>query len=140
MIPSVNSVVNSPEDQARFDAVCRSLEKRVGPDLRITIDDLARECGFGSKRECESFVQLHWADFPFALVNLNGIFQPDAAEQINHYLAANRSRIRNVALRNRSTIRAAARAGWRREGKRFLDQPKQTELFGDQNNNPGVRT
>jgi hypothetical protein len=124
-----------------FERVRRSLAQRIGVDLRITIDALARECGFESKRKCEEFLQLHWQDFPFCLVNLDGIFQPDAAAQINHYLAANRSRIRNVAIRNRSTIRAALRAGWKRDGKRFLDRPRQAELFEEKKQKPqGVRT
>lgn len=128
------------EDQALFDRVCRSLGKRVGPELRITIEDLARECGFDSKRACEAFLQLHWERFPFPLVNLNGLFQPTEAAHLNHYLAANESRCRNIFLRNRSTVRAALRGGWKREGKRFLDQPKQTELFGMNQTKPGVRT
>ena len=123
-----------------FDRVSRSLLKRVGPELKITIEELARECGFDSKRECESFLQLFWENFPFPLVNLNGLFQPTRAEHLNHYLSANRSRIRNVALRNRSTVRAAMRAGWRREGTRFLDQPKQTELFAEQKTQPRSET
>jgi hypothetical protein len=122
-------MITSDADKVRMDIVTRHLERRVGADLRITIEDLGRECGFPSKRECEEFMQLHWQDFPFVLVNLGGIFRPTSAEQINHYLAANRSRIRNVAIRNRSTIRAAVRDGWKRDGKRFLDQPRQAELF-----------
>lgn len=122
-------MITSSEDQTRFEIVRRHLERRVGIDLRITIEDLARECGFKSKRECEEFLQLHWADFPFALVNLGGVFRPTEAQHLNHYLAANRSRIRNIALRNRSTLRAAMRDGWKREGHRFLDRPKQVELF-----------
>ena len=128
------------DDAVLFERVCRSLEKRIGPELRITIADLATECGFTDKRQCEEFLQLHWQAFPFCLVNLNGLFQPSEAAQINHYLAANRSRIRNVAIRNRSTIRAAVRAGWRREGKRFLDRPRQADLFEEAKTNPGVRT
>lgn len=122
-------MITSDADGIRLAIVTRHLERRVGSELRITIDQLARDCGFDSKRECEEFMQLHWSDFPFVLVNLGGIFRPTQAAQINHYLAANRSRIRNVAIRNRSTIRAALRDGWRRDGKRFLDQPRQAELF-----------
>jgi hypothetical protein len=133
-------MIFSPEDRLIFDRVTRSLAQRIGPDLRITIDDLARECGFDSKRQCEEFMQLHWQDFPFPLVNLNGIFQPTEAGQINHYLAANRSRIRNVAIRNRSTIRAAIAHGWKREGKRFLDRPRQADLFEETKTTQGIRT
>jgi len=133
-------MIFSPEDQLVFDRVCRTLSKRIGPELKITIDELTRECGFDTKRDCESFMQLFWESFPFPLVNLNGIFQPTEAAQINHYLAANRSRIRNVAIRNRSTIRAAVRAGWRREGKRFLDRPKQAELFEKIETTQGTNT
>ena len=133
-------MIFSPEDQLIFDRVCRTLSKRIGPELKITIADLATECGFNDKRHCEEYLQLHWPDFPFPLVNLNGIFQPTEAAQINHYLAANRSRIRNVAIRNRSTRRAAIRAGWKFEGKRFLDRPKQAELFEEIETTQGTNT
>lgn len=109
-------MIMSESDRLIFERVTRSLSRRVGQDARITIDDLSRECGFETKRSCEEFLQLHWQDFPFPLINLNGLFQPTEAGQINHYLAANRSRIRNISIRNRSTIRAAVAAGWKREG------------------------
>ena len=75
-------------------------------------------------------MQLYIGELGFAVVASSaGYFRPRDAAEINHYAASIRSRIKCLAIRNRSMIRAAQAEGWVREGKRFVNRPIQQSLF-----------
>lgn len=116
-------------DERRLELLRRELEDRRGPSLAITIDLISALLEHRCRRDTESFLELHVGDLPFCVVSsARGYYRPSAAEDINHYRAALRSRIRCLAIRARTVSRAAVAEGWRREGKQFVNVPIAQDL------------
>lgn len=121
--------MNLPDDSARLEVLIEELRRRIGDDHAITIDQIGILLGFG-RRQTETFLELYIGQFPFCVIaTARGYCRPASAEDINHYRNANRSRIRCLAIRNRSVTRAAIREGWPRDGNRFVDRPIQPDLI-----------
>jgi hypothetical protein len=113
-----------------IDSFRREMEFRTGAENAITIDALGRQLDHTSRRETEQFLELHIGDLPFCVVSgATGYFRPQSADDINHYCNSLRSRIKCLAIRHRTVIRAARKEGFQREGKRFVNAPTQAELF-----------
>jgi len=120
------------DEKLQIDLFRREMEFRRGAGNAITIEALGRHLGHGSRRETEQFLELHLGDLPFCVVSgANGYFRPEGAEDINHYCNSLRSRIKCLAIRHGTVIRAARKEGFQREGKRFVNATVQAELFNE---------
>jgi len=105
------------------------LECRHGADSGVTISKITTALEFKSRRETEVFLELHIGDMPFAVVSgSTGLYRPASEDDLNHYRAALRSRIRCIAIRMRTVTRAAIQEGWQRSGKKFTSAPTQLEF------------
>lgn len=82
-----------------------------------------------SRRQAEALIEIRLGDFGFPLcAGSAGYFVPECTEDLNHYLNSLRSRIICIALRVRTTRRAAVAAGWKLENNRFVAVPAQPDL------------
>lgn len=116
-------------ESAQLNMFRRLLADRRGADSAITIQEIGLALGHRSRRETETFIELHLGELPFCVVaSSRGYFRPASAEDINHYRAALRSRIRCLAIRRRTVARSAAAECWPRAGDTFSDQSKIREL------------
>jgi hypothetical protein len=78
----------------------------------------------------ENLLEVRLAEFPFPVVSTSaGYFRPVTADEINHSLASLQSRAICIFHCKRTIIRNALRAGYPRQGKRFLDRPAPADLF-----------
>lgn len=122
--------MNSLSEASQLELLTRELSSRFGSDRALTIQEIGHLLGHSSRRDTEAFLQLHIGDLPFCVVaGSSGLFRPRHAEDINHYRQSNLSRIRCLAIRNRIIAQSATREGWRREGRSFVDIPRQGDLF-----------
>lgn len=116
----------------RIEIFRREMQSRRGAGNAIPIDMLKERMGYGSRRKTEQFIELHLCDLPFCIVSgASGYFRPEGAEDINHYCNSLRSRIKCLAIRHRTVVRAARREGFQREGNRFVNAPAQAEFFNE---------
>lgn len=116
------------DDTSSMAVLSDALRDRRGPDRSLTIAQIGEILNLG-RRQTETFLELHLADLPFCVVSSSqGYHRPAAAEDINHYCASLRSRIRCLAIRSRSVKMSAVAEGWRHENGRFVDHPVAQEL------------
>lgn len=122
-------MIMDPLDQQSLDALTELLEYRVGPASGITIADIQTVLRFSTRRQTEVFLEVHLDDLPFAVcAGTTGYYRPGSSDELNHYINALRSRIKCIAIRIRSTRRAAEREGFRAE-HRVFDDHHQQEIF-----------
>ena len=89
---------------------------------------MASEIG-SSRRHTEILLETFLDRFPFPVcAGAHGYFVPETVDEINHYCASLKSRIRCISIRLRTVRRAAEKTGWRRENNAFVEAPKQTEF------------
>lgn len=111
------------------DSIDRALRYRFGEHNAITLANLASLLGC-SRRIAEQAIELHLSDLPYTVISSSrGLFRPVAAEEIEHYLASMRSRIKCIATRMRTVRKAAAADGFPMEHGRFTSAPMQAQLF-----------
>ena len=120
------------DEKLQVDSLRREMEWRVGADYAITIRHLCIKLGYRPRRKMEQFLELHIGDLPFCVVSgTTGYYRPNAAGDINHYRKSLRSRLKCLAIRDRTVVKTALKEGFKREGKDFVDVPVQTELFNE---------
>lgn len=118
-------------EQAQLAALRDLLRPRIGEFRAITIARIGYELGHTSRRQTETLLELHLGDLGFCVVSSSaGYYRHATAEQINHYRAALRSRIKCIAVRCRDVARSASAEGWPRamNGRDFT-QFKQPTLL-----------
>lgn len=116
-------------DQVDMHALVYALAGARGAERGITLDRLTEIGRAPNRRAMEEFIQIHLGEFPFPLISGHGgYFVPVTADELNHYINANRSRMRCLAIRNRTVTRKALAFGFHREGKRFV-QTRQQQLL-----------
>ena len=112
-----------PDESPSWSVVCSALSVARGEGNSITIGRLAAMAGL-PRREVEVLLECHWASLPFTVVaGPRGLFRPTSPDELDHYLAALRSRIRCIAIRHAATRRVAQREGWLRQDRRFVAAP-----------------
>ncbi len=119
-------------EQQQINILRQTLSTRLGQKAAITIAQISENLGHKSRRQTETFLEIHIQDIGFCVVSSsNGYYRPEIADEINHYHNALRSRIKCIANRIISVRRAALAEGWIRTDKKFTDptnQPIQQSL------------
>lgn len=131
----------TPNPEQYYPAVVEILRAARGPSAAIPINTIIERLGLpvthSTRRMVEHLLEVHLSDFPFFLVaGSSGYFIPTSAESINHYLRSLESRCRALFIRRHTTIKRAQAAGYRRQGRTFLDPLPvslgQQELFNQE--------
>ncbi|MCX7009663.1 MAG: hypothetical protein NTY53_20865 [Kiritimatiellaeota bacterium] len=108
------------------------LKHRIGEAAALPLDQLVALAGLPNRRAAEALMETRLDDFGFPLcAGSGGYFVPQTPEEINHYLASLKSRIRCIAIRLRTVRQNAQRAGWARDGKQFSAPPARREFLFD---------
>jgi len=97
------------------------LSTRIGEDQAVTIEVLAEILGL-SRRAVEQLIEDNLAAFDFPLVaGSSGLWVPVSAAEINRYVESLGRRAVAIFFRRRTVIRQALKAGWQRQGPKFVD-------------------
>lgn len=119
----------SVPDRQIFNQVCARLRTARGASAGVTIDSMADAFDV-PRRTIEACVEVYLEEFPFPIVSgSSGLFIPATAEEINHYRASLQSRINAISRRRDICALKCAIAGFPQEQGRFVDAPRQRELF-----------
>lgn len=118
--------MNTLDTESIYPAVVEILRAARGAAAAVPINRIVSLLGLdvshSTRRQIEHVLEVHLDSFPFFLVaGSGGYYIPTSAEDINHYLRSLESRCRALFIRRRTTIKRAHAAGYRRQGRTFLD-------------------
>jgi hypothetical protein len=117
-------------DETAFQWVVRVLEGARGEENAWTLDRICEHLHLG-RRDLEHLIETRLRDFPFAVCSTSkGYFRPANADEANASRHYKMTRFAKLQARIETEQLLLAREGMRMENGRFIDAPRQAELFG----------
>ena len=115
---------------AWFTPICRLLASCKGEEQALTLQEIADFLHVPERRTVEQTIESNLDRFPWPLVSSSaGYFIPTTADEINRYLTSLRSRAVKIFMRARTVRIRAVAFGWHREGRSFVNPPRQLDMF-----------